>query len=449
MGETPAEAARRELWEETGICGRVTRLLGIWDSRLSHSRTKAQMYHVVFLVDPNSGLPRPSPEAVEVAFFAEDGLPHLSPGHHIRAPLVFKLSRGEVPAPYFDPVSDDAGCGDGSGTWGTGGTSQERHMARVVFMGSPDFALPTLRRLVDDGYEIAGVYTQPDREAGRGRALTPPPVKGFALERGLPVYQPASLRREAAVEELRALAPDVIVVAAYGQILRRPVLDIPPFGVLNVHASLLPRWRGAAPVQAAILAGDRETGVTIMQIAEGLDTGPLLTRRTTRISELDTAGTLTPRLAEMGADLLVETLPAWLTGEITPEPQDEARASYAPRVEKESGRLDWVLPAADLWRRVRAYTPWPGAFTLLRGELLRLHEVWPIPGEELAPPGTVVPLPPDAREAVPLERPHAAFAVQTGEGLLLPLKLQRAGRRALFAAEFLRGERDLIGARLG
>lgn len=319
-------------------------------------------------------------------------------------------------------------------------------MTRIVFMGSPDFAIPTLKRLIDDGHEIAGVYTQPDREAGRGRALTPPPVKVVALEYGLPVFQPRSLRREPAVEQLRALAPEVIVVAAFGQILRRPVLDIPPRGVLNVHASLLPRWRGAAPVQAAILAGDSETGVTIMQIDEGLDTGAMLTRCTTWISDHDTGGSVTERLAELGAELLAETLPRWLAGEITPEPQDEALATHAPRVEKDAGRLDWKLPAVDLWRRVRAYNPWPGAFTTLNGQPLRLHEAWPLGGATSEKPGTLVPLPGLAAEQVPAERPRPAFAVQTGEGLLLPLRVQKAGKRALYAEEFARGERALFGA---
>jgi methionyl-tRNA formyltransferase len=319
-------------------------------------------------------------------------------------------------------------------------------VARIVFMGSPDFALPSLRRLIANSHELVGVYTQPDREAGRGRALTPPPVKLLAIEQGLPVFQPAGLRREAAVEQLRALQPELIVVAAYGQILRRPVLDIPPFGVLNVHASLLPRWRGASPVQAAILAGDAETGITIMQIDEGLDTGPMLTRRATPISDFDTAGTVTDRLAQIGADLLSETVPAWLREEITPEPQDDALATHAPRVEKDAGRLDWKLTAMELWRRVRAFHPWPGAFTTLHGGLLRLHEAWPLSGSGGAEPGTVLPLPAGAAEAVPAERPRPAFAVQTGDGLLVPLKLQRAGKRPLFAEEFARGERGLIGA---
>lgn len=322
-------------------------------------------------------------------------------------------------------------------------------MTRLVFMGSPEFAAPSLGRLIEDGYEIAGVYTQPDREAGRGRALTPPPVKVFALEHGLPVFQPASLRREAALAELRALAPELIVVAAYGQILRRPVLDLPEYGVINVHASLLPRWRGAAPVLAAILAGDAESGVSIMQIDEGLDTGPVLARRTIPIDAFVTGGELTRLIAEEGADLLGETLPAWLEEEITPEPQDEARATYAPRIEKDAGRLDWSLPAVELWRRVRAYNPWPSAFTSLHGDMLRIHEAWPLPDAGDGEPGDIVPLTPAMRDAAPPERPRPAFGVRSGDGILLPLKLQRAGKRALFAEEFFRGERGLVGARLG
>ncbi len=321
-------------------------------------------------------------------------------------------------------------------------------MTRVVFMGSPDFAVPALERLIVDGHEVVGVYTQPDRGAGRGRAMTAPPVAAFARERDLPLFQPPTLRDEQTVSHLQSLMPDLIVVAAYGQILRRPVLDIPPYGVLNVHASLLPRWRGASPVQAAILAGDAETGVSIMQIDEGLDTGPVLARRETPLSDYDTAGTVTDRLARLGAGLLAETLPAWIEQELTPEPQDTARATHAPRVAKDAGRLDWSLPAVELWRRVRAYSPWPGAFTALHGGLLRLHEAWPLTGESGQPPGTVITIPAGAAERVPAERPRPAFAIQTGEGILVPLKLQRAGKRALFAEEFVRGEHDLIGQAL-
>ena len=321
-------------------------------------------------------------------------------------------------------------------------------MTRVVFMGSPDFAVPALERLYTEGYDIAGVYTQPDREAGRGRSLHAPPVKTVALEYGLPVFQPANLRREAVLAQLRSLEPEVIVVAAFGQILRRPVLDLPPHGILNIHASLLPRHRGAAPVQAAILAGDAVTGVSIMVVDEGLDTGPVLTKHIMPISESDTAGTLTDRLAQLGADALLDTLPRWLGGELTPVPQESAEATYAPRLEKEAGRIDWHAPAVAVWRHVRAFTPWPGAFTFVHGVSLRIAEAWPVPGSTDAPPGTVVPMPSLSRDLVPAERPRPAFAVQTGDGLLLPLKLQRAGKRMLFAEEFLHGERDFVGTRL-
>jgi methionyl-tRNA formyltransferase len=322
-------------------------------------------------------------------------------------------------------------------------------MARVIFMGSPDFAVPSLRALVAARHDVAAVVTQPDREAGRGRRLAPPAVKVVAQELSLPVLQPPSLRRPDTVTALAALRPDVIVVAAFGQILRRSVLDIPGYGVLNVHASLLPRWRGASPVTAAILAGDAQTGVSIMLLDEGLDTGPVLSTRATPIEALDTGGTLTDRLAEMGAELLVETLPAWLGGEIAPQPQDEALATYAPRLEKEAGRIDWTRPAVEIWRQVRAFTPWPGASTSLGDVALKLLEAWPLDGYAAEPPGTVAPLPWGAVERVPAARPRPAFAVTTGDGFLLPLRLQRAGKRPVYAEEFLRGERGLLGCRLG
>src|SRR5215216_6059088 len=322
-------------------------------------------------------------------------------------------------------------------------------MARAIFMGSPDFAVPSLRALVDAGHDVAAVVTQPDREAGRGRRLIPPAVKLAAQELSLPVLQPPSLRRPEAAAPLAALHPDLIVVAAFGQILRRRLLDLPPKGVLNVHASLLPRWRGASPVTAAILAGDAETGVSIMLLDEGLDTGPVLATRATPIRDTDTGGSLTDRLAQIGADLLVETLPHWLDGSIAPQPQADALATYAPRLEKEAGRIDWSRPAVELWRRVRAFTPWPGAYTLHGDVTLKLLEAWPLPGFAAAPPRTVVPLPWGAADQVPPERPRPAFAVTTGDGFLLPLALQRAGKRPLFAEEFLRGERGFNGVRLG
>ena len=324
--------------------------------------------------------------------------------------------------------------------------------ARIVFMGSPDFALPVLRRLLESGHEVVAVYTQPDRPAGRGRALQAPPAKTLALARGVPVFQPASVSAPDSVQELARLAPDLIVIAAYGQILKQPVLDIPRRGVLNVHASLLPRHRGAAPVAAAILAGDKETGVTIMRTELALDAGPILVQRRVPISPHDTAGTLTERLAEAGADLVMEVLPAWLEGSLSPTPQDASQATYAPALRKEDGRVDWGLPAEDVWRRVRAFAPWPGAFTYLDGKPLRLLDTWPLAVDHQGQPaGTVVPCPLGAAapEQAGLPVRQAGFAVVTGRGLLAIMRLQLAGRRALPATDFLRGQRGLMGKRLG
>ena len=328
-------------------------------------------------------------------------------------------------------------------------------MARIVFMGSPEFALPTLRRLLDSEHQVVAVYTQPDRPAGRGRGLRPPPAKELALERGMPVFQPPRVSAPEAVAELAALRPDLIVIAAYGQILKQPVLDMPRRGVLNVHASLLPRHRGASPVAAAILAGDEETGVSIMRVELALDAGPVLAARRLPIDPWDSTGSLAARLAEEGADLLMEVLPTWLEGTLQAVPQDEAQATYAPAIRKEEGRIGWRVHAEELWRRVRAYNPWPGAFTHLDGQPLRILEAWPFPSEAFArgesasggdvAPGTVVAAP-AAAAALPR---RAAFAVQTGHGLLGVITVQKAGRRALPADQFLRGERGLLGKRLG
>ncbi|HXG42861.1 MAG TPA: methionyl-tRNA formyltransferase [Dehalococcoidia bacterium] len=319
----------------------------------------------------------------------------------------------------------------------------------LVFMGTPEFALPSLRALHEAGYRIAAVYTRPDRPAGRGLRPRPPPVKELALALGLPVRQPDSLRRPEAVEELRALSPEVIVVCAYGQILRRPVLELPPKGVLNVHPSLLPRHRGPSPIPAAILAGDSETGVTIMLMDEGMDTGPILCQRSLPISPFDTAGTLAEKLSRLAADLLLETLPRWLRGGIAPVPQDESRATVTRLLRKEDGIIDWALPAEEVWRRVRAFAPWPGAYTYLDGEQLHIWAAWPLEGDSGSPPGTVVALSPEQASRVPPAVGRAPFAVQTGRGLLAVTRLQRAGRRALPADEFLRGMPGLVGRQLG
>ncbi len=323
------------------------------------------------------------------------------------------------------------------------------HELRTVFMGSPAFAVPSLRALHDAGYDLVAVYAQPDRPAGRGRTLVAPEVKRVALEYGLPVHQPERLRTPEERERLRALRPDLIVVAAYGQILRPAVIDLPRFGCINVHASLLPRHRGASAVAAAILAGDAETGVSIMQIDPGMDTGPVLSQRSTPIGEDDTTGALTDRLSRIGAELLIETLPGWVEGHIRAVPQDEAHATLAPPIAKEDGAIDWTKPARRLWREVRAYNPWPLSTTRYRGEPLQLLEAWPLAGSDgPAVPGTVVPLPQPAALS-DARRTRAAFAVATGEGLLVPLTVRRAGRAAVSAAEFARGARDLAGTVLG
>lgn len=309
-------------------------------------------------------------------------------------------------------------------------------MARVVFMGTPAFAVPVLTALAST-HQVVGVVTQPDRPAGRGRELQPAPVKRVALEFGLPLIQPPSLRRPEALAQLAAWQPEVIVVAAFGQILRQDVLDLPPHGCLNVHASLLPRWRGAAPIPAAILAGDAVTGVTIMKMDTGLDTGPIVARREEPIRPDDTQTSLGERLAQLGARLLVETLPAYLEGALLPQPQPEEGVTYARQLRKEDGLLDWSRPAVELDRQVRAFHPWPGAFTSWKGQMLKVLRAVPLPdwrGD--APPGLVLAL-------------ADGIAVATGEGALRLEQVQLAGKRPMDVALFLRGQRDFVDSRLG
>jgi methionyl-tRNA formyltransferase len=313
---------------------------------------------------------------------------------------------------------------------------------RIVFMGSPAFALPSLKALIESAHEVVAVYAQPDRQAGRGRRLQPPPVKVLAEQHGLPVRQPPGFRSDEAVAELRSFQPDVIVVAAFGQILPRSVLAIPARGIVNVHASLLPRWRGAAPVAHAILAGDTETGITIMEIVPALDAGPIVSQTSVAIDDTDTTGSLSERLAVAGARLLLGTLPGWYSGTITPQAQDEALVTFAPSLKKEDGIIDWREPAVRIWRAVRAYNPWPVARTVLEtGEPLSIltARVADLPVE--APPGAVL---------LPAGDPSAkGFLIATGAGALEPLTVQRAGKRPVIAAEFLRGQRGLTGSVLG
>lgn len=304
---------------------------------------------------------------------------------------------------------------------------------RLVFMGTPEFAVPSLKALHRRTH-VVGVVTQPDRAAGRGRKRVLPPVKVFALEAGLPVIQPQKLREPEAMAQLAAWAPDLIVVAAFGQILKPAVLALPRHGCLNVHASLLPRWRGAAPVAAALLAGDAETGVTLMQMDAGLDTGPTLARHAEPIQPNDTAGTLTARLAEAGAALLIEALPASLSGALTPVPQDASSATYAPQLKKEDGRLAFTPAASELERRVRAFDPWPGAFAVWAGGPLKVRRAAVMTGA-FGPPGTVV-----GTERGP--------AVACGADALLLVEVQPAGKQPMPAADFARGARGFVGARL-
>jgi len=303
-------------------------------------------------------------------------------------------------------------------------------------MGTPRFAVPTLNALAG-AHHVVGVVTQPDRPAGRGRELRLSPVKQAALEHDLPLFQPRSLRAPQALAQLAGWRPDVVVVAAFGQILSQAVLDLPPHGCLNVHASLLPRWRGAAPVAAAILAGDEMTGVTVMRMDAGLDTGPIVAQREEPIRPDDTRATLTERLSFLGAELLVETLPAYVAGELRLRPQADEEATFADRLRKRDGRLDWSRTALEIDRKIRAFTPWPGTFTFWEGRRLKVLEASPLPdwsGD--ASPGVVVAVDDGA-------------AVVTGEGALRLERVQPAGKRAMAVEPFLRGRRDFVGSRLG
>jgi methionyl-tRNA formyltransferase len=322
---------------------------------------------------------------------------------------------------------------------------------RIIFMGTPDFALPTLQALVER-YFVVGVVTQPDRPAGRGRALRPPPVRQVALAHNLAVFQPQSLRTPQAVAHLRDWEPDVIVTAATGHILPATVLALPTRGTLNVHASLLPRWRGAAPIQAALLAGDAETGITIMCTDEGLDTGPILSQMAIPIAPRETAASLHDKLAQLGADVLLETLPRWLSGELVPRPQPAAGVTLAGRIRKEDGLIRWERSASEIDRQVRAFTPWPGAYTFWGERRLKVVAATPAP---FPPPGQASVSPPISPPEGVRGEPGTVIdlagwpTVVTGEGLLRLDHVQLAGKRKLSGPDFVCGRPDFIGARLG
>ncbi|GIV97784.1 MAG: methionyl-tRNA formyltransferase [Herpetosiphonaceae bacterium] len=307
---------------------------------------------------------------------------------------------------------------------------------RLIYLGTPTFAAYPLEALVQAGYEIAAVITQPDRPAGRHGQLRPPPVKVVAEQLGLRVLQPETLRDEGVVEQLRQLQPDVGIVAAYGEILRRNVLEIPPLGYLNIHPSLLPFYRGPSPVTAAILAGDEVTGVTIMKLERAMDAGPILAQATIPLQPTARTGPLTEELFRIGAQLLLEVLPLYASGAIVPHEQDHSRATVTKLLAKEDGIIDWSLPAIVIERMTRAYDSWPGARTTWRGQQLlvraaRVHPDWHGP----EPPGTVLNAP--------------SLLIATGSGALELLEVQPAGKRPMPGDAFKRGQRDIVGQRLG
>lgn len=305
-------------------------------------------------------------------------------------------------------------------------------------MGTPDFAVPVLEALLEAGHDLAGVYTRPDRPSGRGRRVVAPEVKRFAMDRGLLVLQPTSLRRDRdAHRRLSALCPDLIVVAAYGLFLPQQTLEVPRLGCLNVHPSLLPRHRGASPVATAILEGDAVTGVTIMQLDEGMDSGPVLAQIETPIGLHENAEDLTRRLFRLGAGLLIEVLPGWERGDIEGTAQDETRATFTHRLSRDDGEIDWNNSTDRIARQVRAYYPWPGSFTRWAGRLLKIIEARASGVEVATPPGSVVTL------------VGGGLGIGTGDGVLEPLQLQLEGRRPVTAREFALGHGDFPGARLG
>ena len=304
---------------------------------------------------------------------------------------------------------------------------------RIVFMGTPDFAVPSLQALIDAGHDVCAVYTQPDKPQGRKQILTAPPVKTLALAHDIPVFQPNTLKNEDEQARLRELAPEVIIVVAYGKLLPKAVLDIPPHGCINVHGSLLPRWRGAAPIQWAVIAGDEMAGVTTMQMAEGLDTGDMLLTYETKVGEKETAGELFDRLAQSGAELLTQTLVK--LDEITPRPQDDAQSCYAHMLDKQMAVIDWNKSAHEIDCLIRGLNPWPIALTTLSGERLKVFAAEKANGN--GEPGTVL-------EA----DPKKGLTVACGEGALKLTEIQLVGGKRMKANDFLRGHAIEVGTKL-
>ena len=304
-------------------------------------------------------------------------------------------------------------------------------------MGTPDFSVGALKALAENGYEIAGVVTQPDKPRGRGKASSMTPVKEAALELGLTVYQPSRVREQSFMDTVRALNPDVIVVSAFGQIIPKALLELPRYGCVNIHASLLPKYRGAAPIQWAVMDGEQISGVTIMQMDEGLDTGDMLAKTEVPLEPDETGGSLFDKLSRAGAELLIRTLPALEQGTLTPEKQPlESPTAYARMIRKEDGRIDWNLEAEAIERRIRGLNPWPSAYTELTGKILKIWRAEVLPKESGQTPGTVT------------EAGKGGFCVQTGKGVLRLLEVQLEGKKRMDAQAFLRGFHAAPGMKL-
>ena len=305
-------------------------------------------------------------------------------------------------------------------------------------MGTPQFAVTILESLLSSPYRVLAVYTQPDKPVGRGRQVAFPPVKRLALEHGIPVIQAQTLKSSEVLEKLASFQPELIIVAAFGYILPPEVLSLPRFACLNVHPSLLPRHRGPSPVANTILCGDELTGVTIMLMDSGMDTGPILAQEKVGISFMDTTGSLSSRLADVGAKLLLETLPNWLGGQLEPQAQEESQVTYSKLTTSEDAAIDWHLSAVELWRRIRAYNPWPGCYTWCQGKRLKIHEATPVEGMAEGEIGAVI----------ALEEPPRVGVI-TGRGILGLGQVQLEGKRKMSIEDFVRGKRDFIGSILG
>lgn len=313
-------------------------------------------------------------------------------------------------------------------------------MTKIVFMGTPDFSVPILRQIISDGFDVIGVVTQPDRPVGRKRILTPPPVKIEALKHGIPVYQPEKIRQKEELEKILSLKPDLIITAAFGQILPNELLEAPPHGCINVHASLLPELRGGAPIHYAIMQGKKKTGITIMYMVEKLDAGDILTRVEVPITDADNVGTLHDKLSKAGSDLLSETLPMLLAGKLTPIPQNNEDATFARNIKREQEKIDWTKTGDDIYNHIRGLNPWPVAFTSLDGTVLKIWQAEKVAGFPRHEPGTILKLESDG------------IIVSTGNEIAIKIKeLQPSGKTKMTGEEFLRGAGSKIsnGSKLG